>query len=116
MTKTKTLPQFCYTLLNTTGELIRIERGQKGYMSYSDDKPENKGKKILGLDALDRAEKLNAALGISDICIVEAMSVGSMFGWNIPGADPEMFKGKEDKLRENLMEIAERSEKLKGKI
>lgn len=110
-----TLPQYCYTLLNTTGELIRIERGEKGYMSYSDLKPENKGNKIIGLEALDRAEKLNAALGVTDICVIEAMSFASMFGWNIPAADPELFKGKEESLRENLREIAERSERIKNK-
>ena len=37
--------------------------------------------------------KFNEALGVSRE-EAEAMKVGSMYGWDVPGANPEFYKGK----------------------
>lgn len=36
------------------------------------------------------AARLNAQAGVTDAQI-EAMQVGSMFGWHVPGADPDQY-------------------------
>lgn len=39
---------------------------------------------------VEDAERFNAALGI-DAATQQAMLVGSMFGWHVPGADPAQY-------------------------
>jgi len=72
------LPERCYATLASTGELIRIERGEPGYY------PEPEYTEFA------TAEMLNDALGVSK-AEAEAMFTGSMFGWHVPGADPAMY-------------------------
>ncbi len=77
------LPRYCYSYLPTTKEEIRIDFGEMGYIPY---------RKM----ASDRsAKEMNRELGITP-AQAEAMRVGSMFGWNCPGADPKSYdeKGK----------------------
>lgn len=70
------LPRFCYSIENSTGATILIKKGEKGYFLTSNQ---------------ESPQRLNAILGISP-AQTEAMLVGSSFGWNVPGADPNTYK------------------------
>lgn len=75
------LPEICFAILPATGEPICIARGESGYQPAA-----------IILDGQDW-RKMNEALGITP-AHVEAMIVGSMFGWDVPGADPAEYEGK----------------------
>lgn len=75
----KKLPQYCYNRLPSTKEIIGIERGVPGYT------------KITNLPlGIDTVEKANELLGVTK-GQAEAMLIGSMFGWHVPGADPDAY-------------------------
>ena len=77
------LPETCYSILSGTGELIIIRRGESGYYRTncsSSNKSEN----------IELKDFYNERLGITKIQ-EECMKVGSMFGWNVPGANPDNF-------------------------
>jgi len=74
------LPETCYALDRLTTRCIIIKRGVEGY--YPTDWPTGYTQEII--------DKLNARLGVSK-AQAEAMLVGSMFGWNVPGANPAMY-------------------------
>jgi hypothetical protein len=77
------LPEYCFARHNTTGKLIKIRRGVSGYYPFDHD-----------LNVTDeRVDELNEELGISK-AQKEAMVIGSMFGWNVPGANPKMHEGR----------------------
>lgn len=67
------LPPVCASRLPGTGEVILIERGSSGYYH--------------GQGGLD-PDEFNEAIGATP-AQVQAMEVGSMFGWELPGADPD---------------------------
>lgn len=79
----KGLPELCYCILPSTKELIIVQRGESGYtkVNYSYDNAE-----------LNRhvADQKNRAMGVSR-AQEEAMLAGSMFGWDVPGADPKRY-------------------------
>lgn len=77
------LPLYCYGYLPTTGEEIRIDFATSGYTPYRKLKSDKDVKEI------------NREIGVTP-AQAEAMKVGSMFGWNVPGADPKSYdeKGK----------------------
>ena len=69
------LPSVSFARLPSTGETIIIKRGELGYYpSQSHRAP----------------EELNADLEVTP-AQAEAMLVGSMFGWDVPGADPANY-------------------------
>lgn len=77
------LPDFCYTTLKENGRLITLQKGVKGYIPTSlstDDVMRNK----------ELAEQSNKKLGISK-AQVAAMECGSLFGWDVPAADPRNY-------------------------
>lgn len=77
------LPLQCYSTLPSTGELILIYRGKDGYSpcgASTDDPKEN----------LRMAEVRNTRHGVSK-AKEAAMVAGSMFGWNVPAADPKNY-------------------------
>lgn len=77
------LPELCYSVHESTGVLIVIKRGECGYhpTDYStDDKERN----------VELADHLNEKLGV-DIWQRQAMEVGSICGWDVPGADPAKY-------------------------
>lgn len=77
------LPETCLSTMPGTGELIIIKRGETGYYRSewnTDDAAYNK--RI--------AEDHNLARGLTP-AQVEAMRVGSMFGFAVPGANPQMY-------------------------
>ncbi len=69
------LPPHCFAR-TPQGRTIRITRGEAGYEPVlSDLSPEMLNAQLTPPPTPEQ---------------VEAMVVGSMFGWNVPGADPEI--------------------------
>lgn len=80
------LPAECYSVLNTDpNKLIKIKAGSSGYFAI--DSSCILPKFIAGRTMKEYANHLNAEMGVTDRD-VQAMEIGSMFGWDCPGADP----------------------------
>lgn len=77
------LPELCYSVHEGTGELIVIQRGEVGYYrtDYSTEEKEQN---------VELADRLNEKLGV-DMWQRQAMEVGSICGWDVPGADPAKY-------------------------
>lgn len=85
------LPEVCFSILPSTGDVIIIKHGESGYYrcEYStEDKAFNR----------EFANDRNANLGVSK-AQVEAMLAGSMYGWDVPAADPKSYDEKGTLLR-----------------
>ena len=78
------LPEVCFSVLPDTGELINIRRGVSGY--YHSDFSTNSREANI-----ETADEQNARLGVTP-AQRQAMEVGSMFGWDVPGADPAQYE------------------------
>ena len=80
------LPEQCFSVLPSSGELIRLIRGEQGYSPCHD----------LSTPAVQRnrefADERNGKNGISK-AQEAAMLAGSMFGWQVPAADPKNYDG-----------------------
>ena len=77
------LPERCYSVLSGSDEIIIIKRGEKGY--FKTDIP------VTDKDeARSIANEYNAKLGVSK-AQEEAMKAGSMFGFQVPAADPRNY-------------------------
>jgi hypothetical protein len=70
------LPDFCYTYNSLSKEVILLINGVKGYKE-TDKSAQNWIKE-------------NEELGITPEQVM-AMICGSMFGWNVPGANPDEY-------------------------
>lgn len=77
------LPDFCLSTLPSTGQLIILRKGERGY--YASDWDTGKREENQNI-----AQEHNRRRGISDIQEA-AMRAGSMFGWHTPGADPQWY-------------------------
>ena len=92
------LPETCYGILASTGDVIIIKNGEPGY--YRTDI--NAGSKEENVALVD---ELNAKAGISKAQRA-AMEAGSMFGWHVPGANPVSYdengKLKRDSLSDQI--------------
>lgn len=77
------LPWRCYTVIPSTGELIIVQKGEKGYFrtELSQQSPE---------ENRASADTYNREMGITK-AQEEAMRSGSMFGWDTPAADPKNY-------------------------
>lgn len=77
------LPELCFSTLLTSGDLICIKRGETGYFPSewdTGDKERN----------VELADELNEQLGVT-MWQRKSMEVGSMCGWDVPGADPAKY-------------------------
>jgi hypothetical protein len=70
------LPATCAARHPTDESPILIQRGESGYIPLS---------RGFNVERYNERHGHNAA-------IVEAMLVGSMFGWHVPGADPRNYR------------------------
>ncbi len=78
------LPPFCYTLKPSSGEIIEIARGHKGYSNpdiYQMSDPVSNRKTV---------DHFNKEMGVTR-AQEEAMLAGSMFGWDCPAATPRSY-------------------------
>lgn len=83
MTCFEKLPEMCYTVNGVTGKVITIKRGEHGYHettihTYSKEESEAV---VSGL---------NSRLGVTK-AQEQAMYVGALFGWDAPGANPDIY-------------------------
>ena len=78
----KKLPDACATILPSTGEAIVIHFGVSGYCPVE---------LFEGQTAASYVEKFNRLNNVDPIQI-DAMETGSMFGWEVPGADPDYLR------------------------
>ena len=78
------LPELCFSTLASNGQLICIRRGESGYYPSeweTGDKERN----------VEEADRLNERLGVTPAQRM-AMEIGSMAGWDVPGADPKNYE------------------------
>lgn len=75
------LPQLCFALLPGTGQLICVKRGESGYYPSDWSTPDAQENRRI-------ADEQNRKLGVTP-AQEEAMKIGSMCGWDVPGADPD---------------------------
>ena len=83
------LPEACYSVMPSTGTLICIKRGERGYYTSGMDTGDRKQNEKL-------ANSLNEELHITPTQRL-AMEVGSMFGWTVPGAAPTAYDQQQTK-------------------
>ena len=78
------LPETCFSVLPSSGQLIIIKKGESGYYpsDWSTDDPARNR---------ELADYNNHLLGITP-AQREAMECGSMHGWDVPGADPKVYE------------------------
>ncbi|MDF1494573.1 hypothetical protein [Caproiciproducens sp. CPB-2] len=74
------LPDACYSVLPSTGELISISRYKKGYARCDGSKPNPEENRLF-------ADTSNKIFGVTR-AQEAAMLAGSMFGWDVPAAKP----------------------------
>ena len=77
------LPDRCYSVLKSSGDIIMLKKGESGY--FNTDFP-----KMEVNEAERFAAKENEKLGVSK-AQAEAMSAGAMFGWDCKAADPASY-------------------------
>lgn len=77
------LPETCFSILPSSGQLIIIRCGERGYYPSEWDTGKREENREI-------ASSHNARRGITDIQEA-AMLAGSMFGWNTPGANPQWY-------------------------
>lgn len=92
------LPEYCYSTLRATGELIIIKRGEQDYRPCE----------LSMQNAEDNrnfADDMNTKIGVTKVQEA-AMQAGSMFGWNTPAANPRNYdeNGKAIKPKKNEQE------------
>ena len=86
-----TMPRYCISRLPGDESPILIVLGESGYY------PLRRHSGGFWLLAGETPESWNAARGIT-ACHAEAMQMGSMFGWDVPGADPTTWAEHQEKL------------------
>lgn len=90
MTISPDLPDVCYVFEPSVGYgLCALKKGVKGFYPVKDYPNANAA----------FADRLNFRLGVTK-AQREAMLAGSMFGWNIPAADPKTYAKHRPQLAE----------------
>ena len=78
------LPDLCFSVIKSTGELICIKRGVEGYFPSDWSTPDRERNEEIAADQ-------NQRLGVTE-AQRQAMECGSMCGWGVPGADPKFYE------------------------
>lgn len=78
----RSLPDQCFSFLESTGEIILIDKGEQGYTPTG--KFAENATPREGVDALNKAKGVTRAQEA-------AMVAGSMYGWEKPAADPARY-------------------------
>jgi len=86
------LPKMCYAMNDVTKRLILIRRGEAVYHELQDDES------LLLAATPGVVDRLNGTLGVTP-AQREAMVAGSMFGWNVPAADPTRYDAEGHPIR-----------------
>ncbi len=84
------LPEMCFSVIKSTGELICIKRGVEGYFPSDWSTPERERNEETAADN-------NRRLGVTD-AQRQAMECGSMCGWGVPGADPKWYEAHQQQM------------------
>lgn len=90
------LPDVCFGVNPSDNALILIKRGERGYYPCP-------GYVIGAAGPEGLANHLNERRGINR-AQREAMEVGSMFGWDCPGADPNEYDPETGRIRRPMMD------------
>ncbi len=90
------LPDTCFSVLPSTGQLIIIRCGEHGYYPSEWDTGRREENREI-------ASSHNARRGITDIQEA-AMLAGSMFGWNTPGANPQWYLDTAKYINSNIVQ------------
>ena len=77
------LPDRCYTVHAETGEMIIVKKGESGYYPSDLDSKDASFSRMI-------ATENNQKLGVTKTQ-EECMAAGSLFGWDVPGADPANY-------------------------
>ena len=83
------LPEMCWAVLLTNNMLIRIKAGEKGYFRCDQRFPLRECEQ-LGITMDELADLWNRDRGVNK-GQREAMETGSMWGWGVPGANPDIY-------------------------
>lgn len=90
------LPETCFSILPSSGQLIIIRCGEHGYYPSEWDTGSREENREI-------ASSHNARRGITDIQEA-AMLAGSMFGWNTPGANPQWYLDNARYVNSNIVQ------------
>ena len=87
------LPDQCFSTLPSNGDIIVIRKGESGYSPA--------GLPNHGMERdREKVNQLNSLEGITP-AQEAAMSAGSMFGWDVPAADPKNYNEKGQLMASN---------------
>ena len=74
------LPEICFAMNDVNNKVVILKKGILGYFNY--DNVSNSS-----------VDELNDSIGVIKTQVA-AMKEGSMFGWDVPGANPENYDEK----------------------
>lgn len=73
----KNLPDLCFAINDVSNKVVIFKKGVSSYFEYDNTRQLT-------------CDELNESIGVSK-AQAAAMKTGSMFGWDVPGANPESY-------------------------
>lgn len=102
------LPETCYGILAGAGDVIIIKKGESGYYKTDIDA----GSKEANIALVD---SFNTTVGVTKAQRA-AMEAGSMFGWHVPAANPEMYDEDGNLKRDSLSDKIQAADDAKAAV